>query len=337
MGIIADLILFHPYDSGHWGFDCLGGSDPAAYDTARDRRYLEYAVARLSAYSNVWWSMANEWSFVGCKSRGVDSAHLQSPAPVWDELFATLSAADPYGRQASIHNGNLLYNHSQPWVSHVSLQGLEDRTTTIRSTYAKPLIWDEVQYEGALPCCAWGSLSAEEMADRFWWGAALGVYVGHSETLLRPSLGDDSQPLWWAKGGALIGCSPPRIRWMRDLWEGSARGSPFAGVDFGTLAPSLETFGSSAGPAAYMLSAAPPRAFHFLRFTRLGSWTLPLAPATRFRMVTLDTWAMTSREAVLPAGAANVTIEVSQLPLHVVLAPASPASPALPAALQDAS
>ena len=146
LGIVADVILFHPYDDGHWGFDCLGGTDPSTYDTRPDAVYLRYAVARLAAYSNVWWSMANEWSFVRCKSRGVDSTHLQSPAPVWDELFAALSAADPYQRQASIHNGNLLYNHSRPWISHVSLQGLEDRTADLRRRYAKPLIWDEVEH-----------------------------------------------------------------------------------------------------------------------------------------------------------------------------------------------
>ena len=97
MGVIADVILFHPYDGGHWGFDCMGGLDPATYDTANDRFYLEYVAARLSSFKNVWWSMANEWSFCHCKSRG--------PSPVWDELFETLSAADPYGRQTSIHNG----------------------------------------------------------------------------------------------------------------------------------------------------------------------------------------------------------------------------------------
>ena len=54
-GVIADIILFHPYDGGHWGFDCMGGRDAARYDTASDKFYLRYAAARLAAYSNVWW------------------------------------------------------------------------------------------------------------------------------------------------------------------------------------------------------------------------------------------------------------------------------------------
>ena len=31
MGVIADVIVFHPYDGGHWGFDCMGGTDPETY------------------------------------------------------------------------------------------------------------------------------------------------------------------------------------------------------------------------------------------------------------------------------------------------------------------
>ena len=45
IGVQADVILFHPYDS--WGFKNMGAE--------ADDRYLRYAVARLSAYRNVWW------------------------------------------------------------------------------------------------------------------------------------------------------------------------------------------------------------------------------------------------------------------------------------------
>ena len=85
--------------------------------------------------------MANEWNFCSCKSFG--SKVDNGPTPVWDALFQTLSAADPYGRQMSIHNGALLYNHSQPWISHVSLQGHESDTPDLRTLYGKPVIWDE--------------------------------------------------------------------------------------------------------------------------------------------------------------------------------------------------
>jgi hypothetical protein len=54
LGIEADIILFHPYD--RWGF--------AEMDDATDDFYLRYAVARLAAYRNVWWSLANEYDFM---------------------------------------------------------------------------------------------------------------------------------------------------------------------------------------------------------------------------------------------------------------------------------
>lgn len=57
LGIQADLILFHAYD--RWGFADLG---PAV-----DERYLRYVVRRLSAFSNVWWSMANEYDLLWSK------------------------------------------------------------------------------------------------------------------------------------------------------------------------------------------------------------------------------------------------------------------------------
>ena len=86
-----------------------------------DHFYLKYLAARLASYSNVWWSMANEWDFCACKAKGVATG----ASPIWDDLFKTLSAEDPYDRQMSIHNGAHLYNHSQPWITHVSLQGHE--------------------------------------------------------------------------------------------------------------------------------------------------------------------------------------------------------------------
>lgn len=67
LGIQAEVILFHPYDRGHWGFDCPGGRDEATYDPSYDRLYIQYAVARLAAYSNVWWSLANEWGLNVCR------------------------------------------------------------------------------------------------------------------------------------------------------------------------------------------------------------------------------------------------------------------------------
>eukprot|EP01051_Picozoa_sp_SAG22_P018469 SAG22_NODE_3116_length_1927_cov_1.811816_3_plen_252_part_00 len=65
MGIVAELILYHGYD--HWGFSCMGMD--------HDKQYLRYLAARVGAYRNVWWSMANEWSGIHCKCGGRPAAN----------------------------------------------------------------------------------------------------------------------------------------------------------------------------------------------------------------------------------------------------------------------
>jgi hypothetical protein len=63
LGIEADLILFHPYDFGAWDFDRL----PAEVNT----RYLKYIVARLAAFRNIWWSLANEHELLRDRNRRI--------------------------------------------------------------------------------------------------------------------------------------------------------------------------------------------------------------------------------------------------------------------------
>jgi hypothetical protein len=197
MGIEADIILLHPYDEAHWGFDRM--PDEA------DDRYLRYIVARLAAIRNVWWSMANEYDFMTEKQESD-----------WDRMIQVVHDADPFHRLLSIHNGTRIYDHNNPLLTHASIQNgsaVEDagRAVLYRDVYRKPVVFDEVKYEGNIPS-RWGQLSPEEMVYRFWQGTVAGTYVGHGETYLSP---DDV--LWWAKGGVLKGQSPPRLKFLRDV------------------------------------------------------------------------------------------------------------------------
>lgn len=311
MGVIADIILFHPYDGGHWGFDCMGGRNQTEYNTTNDKFYLRYVGARLSAFSNVWWSMANEWdcwNSHSCKGKGVSRDN--GPSPVWNELFQELVAADPYRRMTGIHNGRYLYNHSQPWITHVSLQGRESETPQLRAFYGKPVIWDEVQYEGDIKD-SWGRLSGEEMADRFWWGSALGVYVGHSETVIHPDMPDDDhQPLWWAKGGTLIGQSPQRLQWFRSLWEGNSSRPSFGTQTYSAL-------NNSGGTFAHQMSS---NGYVFLRLVQAGLWKVPLPTTAPKGWVVreLDYWNMTVTAVKDVAPTAQfVMLQASSAPYHV--------------------
>jgi hypothetical protein len=199
LGIEADLILFHPYDKGRWGFDRL----PAAVDD----RYLRYVVARLSAYRNVWWSMANEFDLM-----------TEKKPDDWDRYFRIVQASDPYHHLRSIHNAFRFYDHNKPWVTHVSIQhgaATEDpeRAILFRDVYNKPVVFDEVKYEGNWTK-RWGQLTPQEMVLRFWNGAVAGSYVGHSE-IYRDDSGKGE--IWLGKGGTLRGQSAARLAFFRKI------------------------------------------------------------------------------------------------------------------------
>lgn len=193
MGIEADIILLHPYD--RWGFSSM--------TPEQDDHYLRYVVARLAAYRNVWWSMANEFDFV----RGKTDED-------WDRMFQVVASTDPYGHLRSIHNGARFYDHAKPWVSHCSIQSADmEAGRRWRREYGKPVVFDEVCYEGNVED-RWGNITAQELVNRFWRGTVAGCYVGHGETYLHPE-----DILWWSKGGVLHGQSPPRIAFLRQVLE----------------------------------------------------------------------------------------------------------------------
>ena len=191
LGIEADIILFHTYD--RWGFEFM--------DEASDDRYIRYAVARLAAFRNVWWSLANEFDFMPDK----DEAD-------WDRFFQIIQRRDPYQHLRGIHNGARWYDHTKPWVTHASTQTSNMAAgVRFREQYQKPVIYDECQYEGNIPH-GFGQLTPEQMVKRFWLGTLSGCYVGHGETYLHPE-----DLLWWAKGGVLRGKSPERIAFLKDF------------------------------------------------------------------------------------------------------------------------
>jgi hypothetical protein len=194
LGIEADLILFHPYDEGHWGFDRM--------DSQANAHYLKYVIARFAAYRNVWWSMANEYDLVKTKT-------LED----WEALFDIIESKDPYKRLCSIHNGEIdrFYDHSKPYLSHVSVQHPNLKEALSWKQYGKPVINDECEYEGDI-LFPWGNISGKELVNRAWLGYAYGTYVGHGETFDHPS-----ENLWWSHGGVLRGESVPRLAFLKDF------------------------------------------------------------------------------------------------------------------------
>ena len=212
-GIEADLILFHPYD--RWGF--------ATMTAAEDDRYLEYVVARLAAFRNVWWSFANEYDLMKAKT-----------IADWDRYFRVVQSADPYGHLRSIHNCRAFYDHGKAWVTHLSVQHSSvERVDEWRSQYNKPVLIDECCYEGDIQH-GWGNITAEELTRRLWETTVRGGFpTGHGETYLNP---DDV--LWWAKGGILRGETPARLAFLRRIMEEAPLGD-LAPERIGRLQPVL--------------------------------------------------------------------------------------------------
>ena len=201
MGIEADLILFHPYD--RWGYSNMGAE--------ADRRYVAYLAARLGAYRNVWWSLANEFDFM----------LAEKPIAVWDEFFHILEEHDQAGHLRSIHNGNpaVSFDHRKPWVTHCCIQNWDvKRTQEWRNIYGKPIVNDEPEYEGDT-FLSWGNISARELVHRCWTTVLRGGYCGHGETYENPH-----DILWWAKGGELRGQSWQRIKFMREILAQDIKG-----------------------------------------------------------------------------------------------------------------
>ena len=206
LGIQADLILFHPYDRGVWGFDRM--------TPAQDAAYLRYVVARLAAYRNVWWSLSNEYDF----------NHEKTIAD-WDRLLQLVQRYDPYQRLRSIHNGTKMYevftpyDFTKPWITHQSVQHWDGAEVAAWRACPKPVVIDEIGYEGNAGR-RWGNLTADEMVHRFWQGMSLGGYVGHGESFV-----DRETRAWISIGGRLYGDSPERIDFLRAVFAGLPRQS----------------------------------------------------------------------------------------------------------------
>ena len=250
LSIEADLILFHPYD--RWGFADMGAE--------HDDRYLRYLVARLAAYRNVWWSMANEYDLMRSKSEAD-----------WDRFFRIVQERDPHQHLRSIHNCRGFYDHAKPWVTHQSVQHSDvARTAEWRQLCKKPVVVDECKYEGNVQQ-RWGNISARELVHRFWLGTVGGGYVGHGETYLHPD-----NVLWWSKGGVLHGESPARIAFLRQILEESGT----HGLE------QVHPWGAGVDGEFYL---------YYFGVAQPGEWTLELPEGKEYQVDLIDTWEMTSQ------------------------------------------
>lgn len=270
MGIESDLILFHPYDKGRWGFDEM--------PLEANLRYIRYLMARLSSFHAVWWSMANEWDYV--KSKTISD---------WKMLTKEVKSNDPYRHLLSIHGSTAMYfDYALPEFTHVSVQDEAPvmnfgGASILRNVYKKPVVYDEVGYEGNLKQ-RWGRYSGEEMTRLMWMGVIGGTYVTHGETY---QYSGKTDTIFWAKGGYFRGSSWERARFMRQVLE--QLNGPLEPAD---ISRDLQT--ATTGKGTYLI---------YFGNEAKDNWTLSIPaknysferPATgmRFKADIIDTWNMT--------------------------------------------
>ncbi|HMF54135.1 MAG TPA: DUF5060 domain-containing protein [Edaphobacter sp.] len=254
-GIEADCILFHPYDA--WGYKAMPNEV--------DDFYLRYAVARLSAFRNVWWAIANEYDLVKTK--------VMSD---WDRFFRIVQAEDPYGHLRSIHHSGVIYDHSKPWCTHASLQSYDfEKSAERRLAWNKPIVYDEIQYEGDVER-RWGNLSAEEMTRRFWLATIRGTYASHGEVFISDETGPHAHESSWSDAGRLRGESAQRIRFLHDV------------------VATYTKIGLNEFEGSYYLSAGTPNELYlwYFDYHRPARYEFPLPNTANFEASIIDPYEM---------------------------------------------
>lgn len=279
IGIQADLIVMHPYD--RWGFSLM--------DAESDDRYWKYVIARFAAYRNVWWSLANEYDLMPQKS-------LKD----WERYARIICEKDPYNHLRSIHNCGPFYDYSRPWVTHCSIQRQDlyksaELVNEWRERYKKPVVLDEIAYEGNIQH-GWGNISGEEMTRRFWEAFCRGGFPGHGETYLHPE-----GKLWWSHGGRLHGTSPERIKFLyKIMCETPGPGmEPVEGYWDAVAARAAAPFPWQQGSDYYI--------FYF-SFMRPSFREFYFDDTTEYEVEVIDTWEMTIENRGIQKG--KFTVEL---------------------------
>jgi hypothetical protein len=152
------------------------------------------------------------------------------------------------------------------------------RAELYRDVYRKPIVYDEVKYEGNI-AKRWGHLSGEELVFRFWNATVAGTYATHGEMFANQDI-----PAWTYDGGQLQGQSPARLAFLRRILDES----PAEGID-----PIDKWQETNIGglPGHYYLI--------YFGKEKPDSWpvVLPkpnLQDGMQFKAEILDTWNMTS-------------------------------------------
>lgn len=286
LSIEADIIVMHPYD--RWGF--------AQMSKEQDDLYWNYVIARFSAFRNVWWSLANEYDLMEKKT-----------VEDWERYAEIICSKDKYRHLKSIHNCRPFYDYSRPWITHCSIQRQDlykssELVNEWRLRYKKPIVLDEIAYEGNIQH-GWGNITGEEMVRRFWEGAVRGGYPGHGETYM-----NREDILWWSHGGKLRGESFKRIEFLLNI----LKETPGIG-----LAPEESEWDSVCGvPEEVLTAQRTGYRLYYYSFMRPSFREFYFDEDTEFYVEVIDTWNMLIGERNVCKG--RFKVELPQKPYMAI-------------------
>ncbi len=284
LGIEADIILFHPYDK--WGFSTM--------EQECNELYLRYMTARYSAYRNVWWSLANEYDLMP-----------QITGDEWDRYGRLVQARDAYGHLRSIHNCISFYDYTKDWITHCSMQRTDtykhvELTDQMIARYQKPIVWDEIAYEGNIDM-SWGNISGQELVRRFWEATLRGGCAGHGETFVHPQ-----DILWWAHGGILHGKSEPRIAFLKEIWDETPGG--YLKIVEGVPDELIAIPEYAQKTVTWEYSTWADYELHYYGFNRPAFRRFEFPEDEKFRIEVIDTWNMTIEDAGIHSGTTEIKL-----------------------------
>ena len=200
---------------------------------------------------------------------------------VWERYAEIIMKNDPYNHLRSIHNCITFYDHTKPWITHCSIQRQDlyksaELVNEWRERYKKPIVLDEMAYEGNIQY-GWGNITAQELVRRFWEATCRGGYGGHGETYIC-----NENILWWSHGGILRGESCDRIAFIRKIIEQ---------VPNQKLSPQISSWDDVCGVAE---NAGGAKCYIFYySFMRPSCREYYFDDDTEYSVEVIDTWNMT--------------------------------------------
>ena len=200
----------------------------------------------------------------------------------WERYASIIQEKDVYNHLRSIHNCKSFYDYTRPWITHCSIQRQDlykssEMVNEWRIRYKKPVVLDEIAYEGNIQH-GWGNISGKEMTRRFWEAFCRGAYPGHGETYM-----NDEGILWWSHGGKLHGESPERFKFLQKIMEET----PAPG-----LRP-LENQWDEVGAAVDNSLQDIKYYIFYYSFMRPSFREYHIDDETEFEVEVIDTWNMT--------------------------------------------